>query len=150
MAKVKNLKVFGNEVYTDTNHIYHNDTLLSEKLNEKNIVLLWTNPNPNNEFAPQTLNLDLSNYSVVEIWAKQTETNGVCNFKIIKNSGNASMISFAWLGGDYGGDCMLIRNANVKDNSIAFTSAHGLGVGVNSSSKEYNHGLKPIYIVGYK
>ena len=42
---------------------------------QKDMVLLWTNPNPNNEFSAQTISLDLSNYDAVAVVAKHWSDN---------------------------------------------------------------------------
>ncbi len=47
-------KLFGNLVYLKSNRIIHNNKLLSNILEGK---ILWTNPNPNNDFNAQTVPL---------------------------------------------------------------------------------------------
>src|SRR5574344_2879186 len=45
-------------------------TLEEQLENSSKTDLLWTNPNPNAEFAAQTVSLDLTNYSKIVVYAQ--------------------------------------------------------------------------------
>ena len=106
-------------------------------------VLLWKNSNPSNDFTAQTLNLDLSNYDMVEIWCRHSKGDITSvNFKIIK--GHSRLMQFA----DY--DLSLAsRLATVNESSITFEKCQYF----KRSSGETLHQdsrMIPTYIIGYK
>lgn len=66
----KGLTLGSNSSYAD---IVSGINSLSDNAGEP--VLLWTNPNPNNSFASQTVSLDLSNYASVIIYLKNVASD---------------------------------------------------------------------------
>lgn len=110
-------------------------------------VLLWTNASPTSEFASQTISLDLSSYSVVEIEFKYSSTaNPKCIEKIRKGeSSRAAIVAGASTSGAY--ISVVNRTVNVTTNGVAF------GNGTFANLSGYSEGavyMVPTKIYGIK
>ena len=128
---------------------------LYKKANERSdMKLLWTNPNPSAEFAPQTLNINLSDYKYVVI----TSTfggNGLTNdyfdgHKSLIEVGTTSNITGVH-GGSNGlnhshGIAATTREVIVTTSSIEFKKGNFYN-GTNNQSNNY---AVPLYIWGIK
>lgn len=114
-----------------------------------NIVfkLLWSNSNPTNSFQEQTLQLNLVNYDIVDIFyvTSTNEINEVYVKRIIKNYN--AMLTRAWNGGD-GHVHQFRRTATVSNNGIHFSAADRSGAGNYTAG--YTDKIIPLYIIGYK
>ena len=116
------------------------------------IDLLWTNDNPNVSFPAQTINIDLSNYEAVLIFAKplvsapaSTLTEARCAAYAYAKVGESTLCTGIEKGS--AGWCGEYRKANIKADGVEFeTGRYG------QKSYEYtdNNTIIPLYIWGVK
>lgn len=85
---------------------------------EKQLELIWTNPNPNSDFGAQTISLNLSKYKQVLILASIGLGGYVGGVKNIPSSGAVS----GTFGGQPGTDGMYVgeRTYNVALTGVTF------------------------------
>lgn len=110
-------------------------------------TVLWTNPNPNQAFSNQTINVDLSDYDCVEIYYKKGIDTGEQMIKA-KIDGSISLFAFQYVDGS--GDCMVVRPTVVGKTSIVFDHAYALGIGTNVNAGQNDATVIPTMIIGYK
>jgi len=105
------------------------------------VQILWTNSNPNSNFAEQTIILASGDYDFYEIYCVYNNTNGshyANGFKTIKGKG--LIISEH----GYGTDLSIRRKVDYTDAThLLISSAYG---GENID----NGYLVPLYVIGYK
>ena len=108
-----------------------------------NGVAIWKNNNPSNEFSPQALDLDLSDYDMVKIWCRHSRNDITSvDFNIIK--GHSRLMQFA----DY--DLALAtRLVTISDSSIIFEKGQYFRRN-DTDAEEANGRIVPIYIIAYK
>jgi hypothetical protein len=97
--------------------------------------ILWTNPNPNSEFSPQSIEVNLDGLDAYEIMAYQNLDNKnrlITTGKIAKGYG--SVLNYT-VSNRY-------RAFNYTDNKITFQDG-------NSGGNVDNKQLIPLYVVGY-
>lgn len=112
---------------------------LNTDLSELNKVL-WTNQNPTQAFAPQTVNIDLTNYDAVDITFDRVE-GGSCQgtFRMVKNG--AMMIAYVPWDQSYMG----LRIVNSCTNAGV-----DFGIGKSHLGADSNACVIPLQIVGVK
>lgn len=112
---------------------------LNTDLSELNKVL-WTNPNPTQTFAPQTIALDLTNYDAVKIEVRLTTSEGNHTTQEISKSNVSTSLTCPW---DY--TCYGLRVvSSVSDSGVVF------GKGVAHIGGENNNYCIPQKIIGVK
>lgn len=80
--------------------------------------LLWTNPNPNNSFAAQTISIsELANYNAILLEYGRPSDKAYDNFNL-KRVGYKGFLLIEW--GNVGGFGFHMRSIEVKSNSIVF------------------------------
>ena len=91
---------------------------------QKNMVLLWTNPNPTSAFAAQTISVDISEYSFVAIEFKShraVEDFFICLFSTGKKTGVGTGV----MGGFFNPSTQ--ANANIYTREVDLTSPNSVG-----------------------
>ena len=108
-------------------------------------TILWTNSNPtdSNGFASQIIDIDLSNYDMIEILY-----NDAFDLTKIHSTGRVPKIN-SNLQTHFNG-ALWDRNYVFSDNKIAFGNGHKYNTYNNSSTTDNNFCLIPCYIIGYK
>lgn len=107
------------------------------------IQTLWTNPNPNSTFAPQTVSLDLSSYDRVAI----TDGDMIYYCKI---PGNVFMTRIGTVDGtDTGNVTIYNRKCTVAVNGITFGNG-GYVTSLPNKITTNNDNQKPVKIYGIK
>lgn len=110
------------------------------------MVLLWTNPNPNSSFLPQTVSVDLSGYSYIVLdaiagintSASPQDGNFHATFTVLKD--NKTNVNAAL----YGGGRTVARDVTATDSGVAF------GDGVFPGTSVNNDMMRPYKIYGIK
>lgn len=101
--------------------------------------LLWTNPAPSSNFAPQTVNIDLTNYSFVEIVVK--DSTSVNYTKVVKSKkGTQTTLEAFGYGSSFSHQ---FRFATTADNGVTFTYGS-----ITGSSTQQNQVMIPLEIYG--
>ena len=113
-------------------------------------TLLWTNKNPTNEFAAQTVSLALSGYDAVEIICRYSRTDDTRMRYICDVGGSTSMYWFYYTATD--GKYTGVRSRNVVSVSTTGVDIHTCsGKPGNSTNNTSNNGyIIPIEIYGIK
>ena len=109
------------------------DTYSCDYLNPK---LLWTNPSPTSEFGAQTINVNLSDYDLIEIMF----FNGTSNTRIYHSR------TITGLGGSISNNETGYRFFETTNTSVSFGNCYQAA----SSGTITNGVLIPAYIIGYK
>lgn len=100
---------------------------------QKNMVLLWTNPNPTSAFAAQTISVDISEYSFVAIefkTHKNVEDFFICLFSTGKKAGAGATV----MGGFYNPSTQASANAYTREVDLTAQSAIGFSGSFYASS----------------
>ena len=107
-------------------------------------TILWKNSNTSSNFNSQTINLNLANYDVVEIYFSEgsffkTEVGKIGNVYIIQDAnGNFTGAPYVYL-----------RRIQTTSTNIQFGDCLGQQTGQSGAWNTNNSRLKPLYIVGY-
>jgi len=114
--------------------------------------ILWTNPNPANNFAAQTITLNSSDYDMYEILF--TPNNSGSDMQRLNSSGRiikgyGSRLSINFAGAASPGANVYSRIVdNNTDTALEFSTAY---VAYGSTSRTENTALiVPQYVIGYK
>ena len=120
------------------------DYVLKNEFNNIKGTILWKNSNTSSNFNSQTINLNLANYDVVEIYFSEgssfkTEVGKIGNVYIIQDAnGNFTGAPFVYL-----------RRIQTRSSNIQFGDCLGQQTGQSGAWNTNNSRLKPLYIVGY-
>lgn len=108
-----------------------------------NRTLLWTNSSPSNAFNPQTVPLDLSNYSEVEIQFLGS-TNSSDSATVLCPVGKNAMARFIGGGNGYGSGTPFLaeRGFNTTTSGVEFLK--GLGTFITDNTWAYNNNTRVI------
>lgn len=124
---------------------------LNNNFNALKGKLLWTNPNSSNEFAKQTISLDLSAYKKIEIIYKTDVNNDTMVIHQLYKGIYGQILCETWL---YEADLILRRTIKFENNGVEFDNCYGYGVGNHASLKGFvenaNLGLIPYQIIGHE
>ena len=107
-------------------------------------TILWKNSNTSSNFNSQTINLNLANYDVVEIYFSEgssfkTEVGKLGNVYIIQDAnGNFTGAPYVYL-----------RRIQTTTSNIQIGDCIGQQTGQSGAWSTNNARLKPLYIVGY-
>ena len=120
------------------NHVHPSDT-----------VLLWTNPNPNSDFAAQTIPLDLNGYESIKVFV-----NGCPAFEIGINDGLGAIGLNGWTNSS-GALGIRTRNYQFVSTGIHFDDCIQINIQTYSSSASGSPAIrndlnKPLRIYGIK
>lgn len=117
---------------------------INSDLASKKIELLWTNVNPNTDFANQDININLSNYDEVAIYAKYESGQGYAiNTRAMVGDIGSLMIGIIPTA-EY---ALTTRTFNVFSDKITVGKCYAY---VNGTSTEANGRLIPYKIYGIK
>ena len=121
---------------------------INEKQDAGNYALkgtvLWKNSDASSNFNAQTINIDLANYDVVEIYFSEGSS-----FKIeVGKQGNIYVLQDA-NGNFTGAPFVYLRRIQTTTSNIQFGDCLGQQTGQSSAWTTNNSRLKPLYIVGY-
>ena len=109
-------------------------------------TLLWTNSSPGNDFAEQTVQLDLTNYDTFDVYFRVVRNSGsVAYAKVLKNISTL-------LTGTQMYSASVVRAGNraisISDTGISFGNGRRL---TSFSAGEDNAATCiPVYVIGYK
>lgn len=120
--------------YVDTNFIQKGE-------------ILWTNPNPESNFDPQTITLSDNDYDVLEVY--YISSNGTNDdFVSSTKTPKGYKINLVSLGYNASTTPIRVRRIDyVSDTTLSITEGKS---GTNSTSNLNNSVCIPIYIIGYK
>lgn len=113
--------------------------------------VLWTNPNPTNSFAEQTINLDMSDYNYIEIYYRfYTGATGEQLGTKIPVGSSAKIINEIWIDGI--GESIGMRMIDTNSSSVTFsnTSIVALSDGTLRTTNLANGTMIPTKVIGYK
>ena len=109
---------------------------------QKNMVLLWENPNPSASFAAQTINLDLNNYQAVIVVFRVRTDGGWGRVSSFAALGYESFaVAIVWDGAQWG----LGRVFTPSSDSVVF----GSGINITNNGTENNR-MIPEFVYGIK
>ena len=98
---------------------------IGNRIGENRRVLLWTNPNPEADFPSQSISLNLSPFTQVEIDVGEVIT-------LEKGRGGYHSV-YVWTQED--GNCMLSRFFSAQSNSVSVGAANLMGIGTSTTQK---------------
>lgn len=109
--------------------------------------LLWTNPNPNNSFGSQSIQLNLNEYKIIEIWFKhyRTDDTRLCMKTLVPSK---EALNYVEMDTYYNQINMQKREFEVKTNEIVFQE--GLWYFAGRTAQTDNSRCVPLYVIGYK
>ena len=133
-----------NAINTEKSAREQGDTALQNKIDKGTlkIELLWTNPNINSDFAPQTISIDLSKYKYVYIKTKGYKSSSE------DTDNGASVMHFCMVGGY----SSLIHpiNTNISRRKVQITKNSVLFADGYSGTSVANDCVIPLNIYGVK
>jgi hypothetical protein len=101
--------------------------------------ILWTNPNPLNEFAAQTITLNSDDYDVIEVFYCSNVLSSAKTYEF-KRSLKGYNITLS----------TIVNNVNTY-RTITYNNAKSLTVNIGySNAEEQARRCIPVYIIGYK
>lgn len=129
----------------NTRDTSQNDTYSCDYINELSGKVLWTNPNPSDTFAGQTITLndDLSNYTYIEIISRQSTSSGN-----MLSSGKIPIDMIAvttYLPIHYN----MLRTFNTSTKTFRDNLYFSTFGNINSTTSDNNYNI-PYQIIGYK
>lgn len=134
-------KVLASDLNEIKSVVNQNDTLLSNITGN----ILWTNPNPANDFPSQTITLSSDDYDILEFfWRSDVVGNRVYSTRTLKGHSvqsdfNSTAVSTrAWR-----------RRAEFVSNT-SYNVGDCVRVEYNQTSFNENAYCVPLYVVGYK
>ena len=80
-------------------------------------TLLWANTSPTTEFAPQTVNIDLTDYKEVEILARNSSTNSESVIQKFPISNGSGVLTIFQLNNTW-----YMRQLTITNSGITFAS----------------------------
>lgn len=116
--------------------------ILAQIIKADRKTLLWTNTEPNVDFAAKEVLMNLSGYDAVDV----EDTQG--RFYRIPKDGTAPRLSFSSLSGS-GYTQVNERSATISDTKIVFGDAY-FNYGGNATKTKLNSSIKPLHIWGVK
>ena len=117
----------------------------SNTTNISNITgqVLWTNPNPTNTFTSQSIDLQNSDFDMIQIVFYQA--NNILRFQTTGTIPiGDSLITTMFNAKSY------IRNFSVSNNILTFDDCNTYNSYNSATATVNNNALIPIYIIGYK
>lgn len=112
----------------------------------KGAKILWTNPNPTNNFVAQTITLNNDDYNVLEIIYLQNLTQDyTLSQRFLKTTGTVLISTEAASGLGLG-----VRTRKIDYNSNNLIVQDCIASNGGTGGKTYNDLCVPLYIIGYK
>ena len=133
-------------VSTTSTNAVQNQAITNYVNNAVKGTLLWTNSSPGNDFAEQTVQLDLTNYDTFDVYFRVVRNSGsVAYAKVLKNISTL-------LTGTQMYSASVVRAGNraisISDTGISFGNGRRL---TSFSAGEDNAATCiPVYVIGYK
>lgn len=117
---------------------------IENAINNLKGTVLWKNSDTSSNFNTQTININLANYDVVEIYFTEGSS-----FKIeVGKQGNVCVIQDE-NGNFTGASYVYLRKIQTTYTNIQFGDCLGQQTGQSGAWNTNNSRLKPLYIVGY-
>lgn len=127
----------------------HAEIGMASSIITKNMVKLWENPDPTAEFGAQTINLDLSKYTMVCIsYRLSTTTTQESVFYILMNTAFRAFVFSNISGSGY--IDIRSRTATVSATGVQFGTATTKACNVADAGEVNNIYVIPIKIYGIK
>lgn len=133
-------KVLASDLNEIKSVVNQNDTLLSNITGN----ILWTNPNPTNDFSGQNIILSSDDYDVLEWYYRNDVPSNLCFSQQILKGYGTQLDFLSTASGSRQWSRRIIRNS---DTSFTCWDC----VKVDGSSTTNDNGLcVPLYVIGYK
>lgn len=131
-----------NNQILDSRYIEHNKEYLNDVIEGLRGEVLWTNDNPSNNFNPQTISLDGTNYDYYKIIYKITTARE--NFKTTEfKKGWGSILEVVDIPNVLAACTRLVNSSSNTEISFA-------GCRRTSDANTVNNCLIPMYVIGYE
>lgn len=113
-------------------------------------TLLWTNSNLNEDFAPQTIALDLTNYTNILIISKNRKDDDLHTSTLVIKGLNIAINTPTW-SDTLNKDTMAFRRVYASNTGVFFSNVDCFGIGnYEGYDKDQTNILIPYQIIGFK
>lgn len=114
----------------------------------KNKKLLWTNPNPNNSFAPSNNIVDVSGYNVILFDMIVSTSDAGVHYLIYKINDDFTTRSISKTWDSSFGNILSTRDVFIINNKAGVGDGYYLGIGSSSNEGQSNQMSIPYKIYG--